>query len=229
MARLVEIDVERLHEHRIITDTERSPLLDRYKLLKTQILQNETVQSIQTLMITSAMSREGKTTTSLNLAMAFSQEIDRSVLLVEADLAHPSFGEILNLDEDAPGLVDYLLDNRPVEDLLIRTEVNNLIILPSGRSVPNSVELLGSRQMKTLVHELKGQFPDRFIIFDTPSVTESADALVFSGLVDAILLVAAAGVTPASRIRKAQEILEHKNLIGLMLNKAKREPAPRKR
>ncbi len=225
MARMVELDVQRLNEHRVLADTESGPLLDRYKLLKTQILQSELKRDARTLMITSAVMGEGKSTTSLNLAVAFSQEIDRKVLLVEADLAHPSFGRILDLDPDSPGLVDHLLDGRPLEDLLIQSSVSNLMILPAGRSVPNSGELLGSRQMKKLVDDLKGQFPDRFIIFDTSPVIESADALVFSELVDAILLVVAAGETPVSRIRKAQEILENKNLIGLMLNKARREPA----
>lgn len=224
MARMVELDVQRLNEHRVLADTESGPLLDRYKLLKTQILQSELKRDARTLMITSAVMGEGKSTTALNLAVAFSQEIDRKVLLVEADLAHPSFGGILDLDPDSPGLVDHLLDGRPLEELLIQSSVSNLMILPAGRSVPNSGELLGSRQMKKLVGDLIAQFPDRFIIFDTSPVIESADALVFSELVDAILLVVAAGVTPESRIRKAQEILENKNLIGLMLNKARREP-----
>jgi non-specific protein-tyrosine kinase len=175
------------------------------------------------------VNQEGKTLTALNLAVAFSQEIDRTVLLVEVDLARPSFNEILGLDADAPGLVDHLLDNRPVEELLVRTNLDNLTILPAGRSVPNSAELLGARQMKKLVAELKERFIDRFIIFDTSPVTESADALVFSEVADAILLVVEAGRTAAPRIRQAQEILEHKNLIGLMLNKAKREPVIRRR
>jgi len=206
-------------------------LLDLYKLLKTQVLQSNVRRSAQTLMITSAINREGKTLTALNLAVAFSQEIDRTVLLVEVDLARPSFNEILNLDPDAPGLVDHLLDNRPVEDLLVRTNLDNLVILPAGRSVPNSAELLGARQMKKLLAELKERFIDldRFIIFDTSPVTESADALVFSELVDSILLVVEAGRTAAPRIRQAQEILEHKNLIGMVLNKAKREPVIRRR
>lgn len=224
MARMVELDVQRLNEHRVLADTESGPLLDRYKLLKTQILQSELKRDARTLMITSAVMGEGKSTTALNLAVAFSQEIDRKVLLVEADLAHPSFGKILDLDPDSPGLVDHLLDGRPLEELLIQSSVSNLMILPAGRSVPNSGELLGSRQMKKLVGDLIARFPDRFIIFDTSPVIESADALVFSELVDAILLVVAAGETPESRIRKAQEILENKNLIGLMLNKARREP-----
>lgn len=229
MARMVELDIERLKENRVIADAESGPLLDRYKLLKAQILQSEPTRDFQTLMVTSAVTGEGKSTTALNLAMAFSQEIDRAVLLVEADLARPSFGEFLGLEPESPGLVDYLLDNRPVEELLVRTSIDNLMILPAGRSVPNSVELLGSRLMQKLVDELKEQFAGRFIIFDTPPVTESADALVFSELADTILLVVAAGQTPLSKVRKAQEILEHKNLIGLMLNKARREPLPRKR
>ncbi len=90
MTRMVELDTERLRDFRIMDHADGGPLLDRYKLLKAQLQQSDLKQSARTMMITSAATGEGKSLTSINLALAFSQELELTVLLVEADLARPS-------------------------------------------------------------------------------------------------------------------------------------------
>ena len=219
----IAIDLKLLAGKRIIVGSHDTSLVDSYKVLRTQVFQRTAGKNARTFMITSPGGGEGKTLTALNMAISFSQEIDRTVLLVEADFRNPSLRGILNLDRDLPGLADYLLDGAPVRDVLLRPNIAKLVILPAGRRLHNSAELLGSQRMKELVRELRERYNDRYVIFDTPPVLASADALVFSDMVDAVLMVVEAEKTPADKINKAKNLLEGKNLIGLVLNKVRHD------
>ena len=157
------------------------------------------------------------------MAISFSQEFDRTVLLVEADLRKPSLKELMGLDADLPGLADHLLDRRPIQEILFRPDVNKLDIIPAGRGLLNSVELLGSQRMRDLVSDLKGRYRAQLIIFDTPPLLVSADAQVFSEMVDAIVMVVEAGRTSMDKINRARKLLDGKNLIGLILNKTRQD------
>jgi len=97
------------------------------------------------------------------------------------------------------------------------------VILPAGRGVPKSPELLGSQRMKDLVSDLKGRYSDRLILFDTPPLLGPADALVFSEVVDAIVMVAEAGKTSEAKLKRARELLAGKNVIGVILNKTRQD------
>ena len=219
----IRLDHDALVRQRIIAGPCGTTLTDYYKVLRTQIEQRVLGGEGNTLMVTSAVGGEGKSLTALNMAISFAQEIDRTVLLVEADLRNPSLAGSMGLDPNLPGLADYLLDNRSIKDLLLRFKKSKLVILPAGRSVPNSPELLGSQRMKDLVSELKGRYSDRLILFDTPPLLGPADALVFSEIVDAIVIVAEAGKTPEAKLKKARELLANRNVIGVILNKAKQD------
>ncbi|MEW6441255.1 MAG: polysaccharide biosynthesis tyrosine autokinase [bacterium] len=214
-------DRDALVKRRVIAGPCGTALTDSYKVLRTQVDQRgPRGGQADALMVTSAIDDEGKTLTALNLAISFAQQIDRAVLLVEADLRNPGLKELLGLDPALPGLADHLLDGRPLQDLIVRP-IERLSVIPAGRAVANSPELLGSHRMKELMAELRRQFEGCILIFDTPPLLNSADALVFSEAVDAILMVVEAGKTPVDKVNKAKELLRGKPLIGLVLNKAR--------
>lgn len=218
----VDLDRDALVRRRVIAGPCGTLLTDAYKVLRTQIEQKALREGeVQILMVTSALDGEGKTLTALNLAISFSQQIDRAVLLVEADLRQPSLKEILGLDPALPGLADHLLDQRPIEELLVCPGIKGLTVLPAGRAVPNSPEILGSQRMKDFLDALRREFAGWVMIFDTPPLLEAADGLVFSEMADGIVLVVEAGRTPMDKVNRARRLLQGRNLLGLILNKAR--------
>lgn len=214
-----EVSSQHLRKHRIIAGMENSPFADAYKLLRTQVLQRLKENDWNVLAITSPGTGEGKTVTALNLAASIAMEIDRTVLLVDANLRHPNLHEHLGIDSDK-GLSDYLLDGTPISELFIHPKgIDHLTILPGGRPVQNSSEMLNSPKMTRLVEELKSRYPGRIVIFDLPPVLNAADALAFSPFVDAALLVVEEGKTTRKDTTRALELLSNTNVLGTVLNK----------
>jgi Mrp family chromosome partitioning ATPase len=124
------------------------------------------------------------------------------------------------------GLSDYLTDDTPISELLIKpSRVEHLVILPGGRPLINSAEMLNSPKMAQLVKDMKSRYHSRIIIFDLPPVLSSADALAFSPYVDAALLVIEEGVTQKHEVEHAVDLLSTTNIIGTVLNKAELKSA----
>jgi len=172
------------------------------------------------LAITSPGEGEGKTLTAINLAISIARKVDYTVLLVDANLRHPWLLEHFGL-EHRKGLSEYLTEDTPISELLIRLDsVDHLVILPGGRPLTNSAEMLNSPKMKQLVEEMKSRYQSRIIIFALPPVLSSDDAQAFSPYVDAALLVVEEGVTQTQDIERTVELLGTTNIVGTVLNKA---------
>ena len=210
---------ETLKKNRIVSLFYGDAIADQLKIMDTQVLESLNGKNGNSLIITSPGTGEGKTLTSINLAISLSQKIDRTVLLVDTDLRNPAVHKYMGI-EAQKGLSDYLLGEAKIPELLINPGIAKLVLLPGGRPMSNSTVLLGSPKMKMLVDELKSKYPERIIIFDTPALLTSADTLVFSSLVDGILLVAEAEKTSKGDIEKAVSLLKDKPLIGTVFNKA---------
>lgn len=217
--RHVEIDSELLFKNRIVSLFNGDAVADQMKIMDTQVIESLNEKKGNSIIITSPGSGEGKTLTAINLAISLSQKVDRTVLLVDADLRKPSIHKYLGIQAEK-GLSDYLLGEAKIPDLLVNPGIAKLVLLPGGRPMPNSTVLLGSPRMKMLVDELKLKYSERIIIFDTPSLLNSADTLVFSSLADGIIMVVEAEKTPKGDIEKALSLLKDKSLIGTVLNKA---------
>jgi capsular exopolysaccharide synthesis family protein len=218
--RTVKVPRNVLRENRIITGIGEGPFTDAYKILRTQVLQRLGENGWNVLAITSPGAAEGKTLTAINLAASLAMEVDYTVLLVDANLRHPSIHEHLQLPQ-GKGLSEYLLDDEPVENLLIHPEgFDHLTILPGGRPLMNSSEMLNSPKMTRLVEEMKQRYPSRIVIFDLPPVLSAADALAFSPYVDAALLVVEEGKTGRQDLERAVELLSGTNVLGTVLNKS---------
>lgn len=217
--RTVDIDADFLRRNKVVSLFHEQEVTDQIKILRAQVLRRMEELGGNSLLITSPKPEEGKTLTAINLAISISHELDLTVLLVDANLRTPAVDRYFGL-KLREGLSDYLLHQEEVANLLFNPGIEKFVILPAGRSIPNSSELLGSPRMELLVEEMKARYPDRFIIFDSASLLSSADPLVFSRFIDGVLLVVEAEKTTRQDIMHSLELLKDKNIIGTVFNKA---------
>jgi protein-tyrosine kinase len=219
-ARTIPIERNHVEKNRLMTLSDDPSATDHYNLLRTQVLWKTRPKGHNTIMVTSALDGEGKTVTAINLAVSIARDVKHSVLLVDTDLRNPRINSYLGSNVKK-GLTDYILNDTPLEELIINPGVSKMQVLPAGKALAGSTEILGSPRMEQLVEKMKHQQPDRYIIFDTPPVLAVPDALVFSSYVDVVIIVVEAGRTGKDQIRKAVELLEGRNILGLVMNKAK--------
>jgi protein-tyrosine kinase len=218
--KIQKVDFQNLEDKRIISICHDNLVADRIKILRTQILQ--TIQENNkgnTLLIASANSGEGRSLIASNLAISLSQQIDGTVLLVDADLRKPTIHELFELDVEE-GLSDYLKKKAELPNLLVNPGIPRLVILPGGKPTNNSSELLGAPRMESLIKEMKERYPDRFIIFDSPPLLTGADALVLSRYMDGIIIVVEAEKTKKDDLARIFELLKDRPVIGTVFNKA---------
>jgi protein-tyrosine kinase len=176
------------------------------------------------IMVTSARPGEGKTFVALNLALAFSSERDVKALLVDVDTHHSAIKTILGLHH-AKGLVEVLAGTTDLNSALIRTNIENLLVLPAGLGGPHVPELLSSSRMSALLDELMGRFSDTFIILDTPPCMASSDATTMAPLVGQTVFVIEAHRTQQEEIEAGLSMLSSCPRISLLLNKSEQASA----
>lgn len=218
--RHVEVSANELRENRVVSAFEHCAFTDAYKILRTQVLQRLNENSWNVLAVTSPGTGEGKSLTALNLAVSIAMEIGHTVLLVDANLRHPSVHTHLGLAGE-PGLSEYLLDDTPLNELFVHPKgIDHLTLLPAGRPLQNSAEMLNSPKMSQLVDELKSRYAGRIVVFDLPPVLSASDAMAFAPYVDATLLVVEEGKTKRKEIQRALDLLSSTNVLGTVLNKA---------
>jgi protein-tyrosine kinase len=218
--RVVRPTYDFLEENRVVTFFNDSARLNDYNLLRTQMLKRLKDPSNNTIMITSVNQGEGKTVTAINLALSIAREVQKTVLLVDMNLRKPKVHEYLGLGR-ATGLSDYLLKDTPIPELLVNPGLDKIVVLPAGEPIQDSAEILGSGKVKDLVREMKTRYKNRYVIFDCPHILNMPDAIVFSSLVDGVILVVEAGKTPREEIMRAQSLLEGSNLLGIVMNKTR--------
>jgi receptor protein-tyrosine kinase len=227
VGRTAEVDFARLRRQGILTpDSRRTQITEQVRLIKQQVLpsrRNGGGRSANLVMVTSAGPGEGKTFTAISLAMSIASERDLMVLLVDADLTKPSILPRLGITADK-GLIDLLQDNSvDLADMIIRTNVERLSILPAGRSHAMSTELLGSDRMRQVVEELSQAYANRVVIFDAPPVLATSEPAVLALHMHQIVFVVEAEATKRATAKVALDLLNGCPNIGLVLNKAKSE------
>lgn len=214
----VRLDQGALAANKCVCISPDATEFEKYKVLRAQIMQKTKEKGWNTLMVTSAKPGEGKTLTSINLAITLAKEFHQTVLLVDCDLGkqdiHKRFGY-----QSERGLADFLLDECAFNEIISWPGVEKLTVISGGQTIENATELLGSPQMKRVVAEMKERYPDRYIIFDLPSLLEGADAITFAPLVDGILLVTQAGRNSIKEINKTLELIPQEKLLGFVLNR----------
>ena len=209
-------------------------LLDEYRRIKRQLLFRTAVHAADgepnlpgnLIMVTSALDGEGKTFVSTNLAFSVSLELDRSALLIDADVIRRGASRLLGLEQHK-GLVDYLRgDIDDLADLLVVPEgLDNLQILPTGGLHKNVNELLASERMGELLDRLAEEDPDRIVIFDTPPLLMTSEASVLAQQAGQIALVVRADHTAQHHVEHALGLIPSERFSGIILNAATRSLA----
>ena len=193
----------------------RSPISEAYRAFRTSLLL-ASASSPKVIVITSSFAREGKTTTSANLATVLAQ-MGKPVLLVDADLRRPRLQKVFKGKSNL-GLVNYLAANVPLDDIIQPTDVPNLSVILSGPNPPNPSELLASDRMKHVIEEIRGRFA--YVIFDSPPVLAVTDAVVLAANADGVVLCVHGGHTPRDLVQRSAERLRQANIpvLGAILN-----------
>ena len=211
----------------LIADGHLGPeLSDEYRRIKRPLLSNAFGKSASLvdhgnlILVTSSVMGEGKTTTSVNLALSIAQERDHTVLLVDCDVVKQGVSRMLGVSS-MPGLIDVLEDDYfTVGDALLRTDVPELSVLAAGKRHEYVTELLASQRMSNLVEEMSSRYDDRVIIFDAPPLLPTPQTQVLASLVGQIVFVIEAGQTPQSAVEEALDMIRGDKPIGLVLNKS---------
>ena len=214
----VRLDYDQLMAKRCIGIEPDHPEIEPYKLLRTQVQQRTRDKGWNTVMVTSPNPGEGKTVTAINLALTFALEFSNTALLVDADLKQQNVHKTLGYQSNF-GLSDYLLHDQPLNDLIVWPGIEKLTIISGGRTIDNSTELLGSRRMHELVHEMKSRYEDRYVIFDVPPLLNMADAVAFAPIVDSILMVVGEGRTTNADVNAALKMIPRDKLLGFVMNR----------
>lgn len=211
-----------LQGHRVMAAYNKGAFVDAYKILRTQVTHRLRENGWNVVGVTSPGYGEGKTLTAINLAVSLAMETTQTVLLVDSDLQDPTVHKVFGV-QDCLGLADYLLDDLPVEDLLVHPGIGRFVLLPGGRAISNSTEILTSPKMVALVEELKHRYPSRFVVFDLPPLLHTADVLAFSPYTDALLMVVEEGKTTGEELQRALGLVrDSRPVLGTVLNKAGR-------
>jgi protein-tyrosine kinase len=195
----------------------KSLAAEQYRQLRTRLSHTEGASNLRTVLITSPQKGEGKSVTAANLALTMAQELQRRVIIVEADLRKPSLQHLFGLPAGA-GLSEYLSGAAELKDVMRFLPDHNLTVIHAGAAPTNPAELLGSTAMRRLLDQLRTRY-DR-VLLDTPPVLPLADVAVLAPLVDGTLLVVRAGVTPKPAIENALRAFDSSRLLGVVLNES---------
>lgn len=217
--RSIKIGPEVLRRNRVIAGLDDSAIKSAYKILRTQVLQRMKANGWSTLAVTSPSAGEGKSLTAVNLAISIAKEVNHTVLLVDLDLRRPSIARYFGYEPDL-GLRDYLLDDIPLSDILFTPGIDRLAVLPGGKPLADSSELLSAPKMVRLAQELKGRYPGRIVVYDMPPLLIADDVLAFAPHVDASLLVVQNGRTRKDELSNAVDLLDGFNVLGTVLNRS---------
>jgi capsular exopolysaccharide synthesis family protein len=195
----------------------KSLAAEQYRALRTRLALAEGSTALRTILVTSPQKGEGKSLTSANLALTMAQELQRKVVIVEADLRKPALQNLFGLPS-GPGLADYLVGAVELKDVMKFLPEHNLTVIPAGACPMNPAELLGSTAMRRMLDYLRTRF-DR-VILDTPPVLPLADVAILAPLVDGSLMVVRAGYTPKPAIENALRAFDSTRLLGVVLNES---------
>ncbi|HJR06870.1 MAG TPA: polysaccharide biosynthesis tyrosine autokinase [Pyrinomonadaceae bacterium] len=205
-----------------LIEEKRSPVAEAYRHLRTSLLLSSAGQPPKTVLVTSSQPSEGKTTTAVNTAVMLAQT-GAEVLILDCDLRRPRIHAHFNLP-NTRGVTNYLSGDANVSSLLQEYDkLPNLKIITSGPVPPNSAELLGSEEMRRLLHLLSENFTH--IIIDSPPAISFTDASILSTMVDGVMLVVHGGRSSRAVVRRAkQQLLDvGAHIYGIVLNNVKLE------
>jgi protein-tyrosine kinase len=195
----------------------QSFVAEQFRALRTRLSQVEGGRTTRVIAVTSPAKGDGKSVTAANLALTMGEEFNKRVLLLDADLRRPRVHHLLGLT-DGPGLADVLMGMCDIDSVLVHLPDHHLWVLPGGVPPSHPAELLSSGAMRRVIDTLRGRF-DRIIV-DTPPVSPLADVHILAPLVDGIVVIVRAGMTPKPAIERALSGFDRSKVLGMVLNDA---------
>jgi protein-tyrosine kinase len=192
---------------------------EEFRTLRTRLNHLQTVQSLRTVVITSASPAEGKSFTAANLAITQAQLVGKRVLLADFDFRRPNIHKGFQID-CSPGITDYLVGQATLGDIIQKVAGLNLYVMTAGEAVPNPLELLNLRECKNLIDQMHDHFD--WVILDSPPLLFAADANLLSSMCDGIILVVRIGATTFDAVSRAIPSLSENNVLGVVVNGARR-------
>ena len=212
----------------IAPEVEEQMIIEQFRQIKRPLVAHAfgkratKIEGGHLILVTSALSGDGKTFSCINLALSIASEQDRSVLLVDGDVAKAHVSKLFGIDEQ-PGLSDVLeRDSRlDLSDVIVETDIDGLSLMSCGKMHRHVTELFASDRMERLIKALGAQDPNRVIIFDSSPLLSTSESKVLSTLVGQVVLVVCAGRTPRSAVSQAVEMLEEDKAVNLILNQAR--------
>ncbi len=224
-SRSMMLDKDRLIERGIVCIDPSAAEIEAYKVLRTRIQMAIAEKGWNTILITSPNPGEGKTLTTINLGLTFAQSYNQTVLMLDCDLRRQSIHRVLGLESDG-GIVDYLINDKPLQDFIIWPGVEKLTLISGGSVIQNSAEILGSDRMQLLLGEMKQRYEDRILLIDSPPVLTGADTLALASHVDCFAMVVQEGRTRMREVKKSLDLLPAEKFLGFVLNRQKNSPSP---
>jgi len=208
--------VSKIASHLITHQVPKSPISETFRTIRTNLQFINPDSPLRTILVTSAMPAEGKTTVAANLAIVLAQ-LGAKTVLVDSDLRKPVIQKLFGVDSNQ-GLTDVLTGKVGLQSVILPTEIETLKVLPSGAVPPNPSELLGSKRMKSVIQRLSEDFD--YVVFDSPPTIPVTDAAVLGSEVDGTLLVLELGETERQAFSRAKEMLQNvrASLVGVVLN-----------
>ena len=229
-ARQFAVDRSRLRALSLLTPNgERTPLAESFRRIKRQILAKVAKPKPDApppnlVLVTSALAGEGKTYCAINLAISMALERDRTVLLVDTDVARPNVSRVLGLRAE-DGLMEVLLDHEvDLGNVLWQTDIGGLALLPAGRAHKHATELLASDDMRGLLRDMAERYHDRIVVFDSAPLLAASEAAALASQVGQIIVVVEAGKTSEAVLKQALNRIDASRVTGLLLNKVEAVP-----
>lgn len=213
-------DEDAKNESELLINTDpRSSLAEAYRQLRTSILLSTAGHAPKSLLVTSSLPSEGKTTTAVNTAISLAQTGAR-VLIIDADMRRPRLHSVFNIS-NAEGLSTILsseLDENEIFNIIQREETSKLYLLPSGPVPPNPAELVGSEQMSNLLNSLQKTFTH--VVVDSPPIASFTDGVLIASMVDGVILVVNSGKSSRQIVRRSRQLLQDigAKIFGVVLN-----------
>ncbi len=196
---------------------------EEFRTLRSRLYHLREKMTLKTLLVTSALPKEGKSFTSANLAQVIVRQHGRRVLLIDGDLRGPRLHQMLGTTA-GPGLSDYLQGKNDEFSIMQRGPLENLFFIPSGTGIEDPAELVGNGKLKLLLQRVEPLFD--WIIIDSPPAVPVADASLLAKACDGIIIVVRSNVTPSDAARKARQDFPDQALVGVVLNGTSEDAAP---
>ncbi|PPD35086.1 MAG: protein tyrosine kinase [Methylomonas sp.] len=207
----------------------KSQLAEEFRVIKRPLVNNmqggdvNGIKRSNLILICSSLPGEGKTFVSINLALSIANELDKSVLLIDADVEKPSISKQLGIKQ-YPGLIEYLENDQiTFSDILLKTDLPNLNVIPAGKRHKYSTELLSSQRMYLFAEEVSRRYKDRIVVFDSPPLLVATQAQILAELVGQVVLVIAAEETPQTVVNESIAKLTKCDVVMTLLNKTKKD------